>query len=50
MANELTRRSSGLSDAHKELIRMLAEVTVEDFLRETADDPTPAVRSGEMAP
>lgn len=35
MAADLTRRSTGFTDAHRELIKLLAEVAVEDFLRES---------------
>jgi hypothetical protein len=34
MRAELTRRTTGLSPAHRELIRLLAQRAVEDFLRE----------------
>lgn len=30
----LTRRSVGLSEAHKELIKLLAEIAVKDYLAE----------------
>jgi hypothetical protein len=34
MAGKLTRRSSGLTPAHKALIRLLAEAAVRDYLAE----------------
>lgn len=34
MAAELTRYSTGLTPAHIELVKMLAAIAVEDYLRE----------------
>lgn len=34
MAANLTRRSTGLSPAHVEFVKMLAEIAVADYLRE----------------
>ena len=36
----LTRRTTGLTDAHKQLIKLLAEIAVADFLaeREPSDE------------
>ena len=44
MAGELTRRTTGLSPAHVELIKLLAEIAVQDYLRESdsADMAAPA--------
>jgi hypothetical protein len=39
----LSRHSSGLTDAHKALIRMLAEIAVADYLRESEARETVAV-------
>ena len=36
--NAITRHSTGLTPAHVSLIRMLAAVAVEDFLRENESD------------
>lgn len=38
----LSRRTTGLSQAHRELIRLLAEIAVENYVRE--------VETGEAAP
>ena len=38
LASGLTRRSVGLTPAHVALIRMLAAVAVEDYLREIESD------------
>lgn len=37
--SDLSRTTTGLSDAHRELILMLAEISVEQFLRECAPPP-----------
>lgn len=43
----LTRASTGLTDAHTQLIRMLAEIAVEDYLRESdAETATDQQESG----
>jgi len=34
MGADLIRRTVGLSDAHRKLIRLLAEIAVADYLRE----------------
>ncbi len=34
MAADLTRHSTGLTPAHVELVKMLAAIAVEDYLRE----------------
>lgn len=36
---DLSRQTSGLSDAHKELIRLLAQIAVDDYLRECDAPP-----------
>ena len=34
LASGLTRRTTGLTDAHKQLVKLLAEIAVADFLAE----------------
>lgn len=40
MAADLTRRSAGLTDSHRALIRLLAERAVSDYLDEVKDAET----------
>ncbi len=49
LASGLTRTGSGLSAAHVALIKMLAEVAVEDFLRENEETDAPADDRREVA-
>lgn len=36
-ASGLSRKSTGLSPAHRDLIRLLAQIAVEDYLAEVAE-------------
>jgi hypothetical protein len=38
-AATLTRSTTGLTDAHREFIRLLAQVAVDDYLRELDAQP-----------
>jgi hypothetical protein len=48
MGADLIRRSTGLSDAHREFIRLLAEIAVTDYLREI-EAPSPGSPPGESS-
>jgi hypothetical protein len=48
MRADLTRRTTGLSEVHRQMIRLLAEIAVTDYLREI-EAPSPGSPPGESS-